>query len=36
MTMKNLSLFEKDAAKNQVRQALQDALKRIDQAKTQA
>ncbi|KGI30307.1 putative FmtB protein [Streptococcus pneumoniae] len=32
----NLSLFEKDAAKNQVRQALQDALKRIDQAKTQA
>ncbi|VNM35769.1 surface anchored protein [Streptococcus pneumoniae] len=31
----NLSLFEKDAAKNQVRQALQDALKRIDQAKTQ-
>ncbi|WP_249339441.1 DUF1542 domain-containing protein [Streptococcus pseudopneumoniae] len=31
----NLSLFEKDTAKNQVRQALQDALKRIDQAKTQ-
>ncbi|VKO83843.1 surface anchored protein [Streptococcus pneumoniae] len=32
----NLSLFEKEDAKNQVRQALQDALKRIDQAKTQA
>ncbi|VMK70320.1 surface anchored protein [Streptococcus pneumoniae] len=31
----NLSLFEKDVAKNQVRQALQDALKKIDQAKTQ-
>ncbi|WP_173279773.1 DUF1542 domain-containing protein, partial [Streptococcus sp. 2785] len=32
----NLSLFEKEDAKNQVRQALQDALERIDQAKTQA
>ncbi|WP_050084082.1 DUF1542 domain-containing protein, partial [Streptococcus pneumoniae] len=31
----NLSLFEKEEAKNQVRQVLQDALKRIDQAKTQ-
>ncbi|WP_173235060.1 DUF1542 domain-containing protein, partial [Streptococcus sp. 544] len=32
----NLSLFEKEDAKNQVRQSLQDALERIDQAKTQA
>ncbi|WP_173252887.1 MULTISPECIES: DUF1542 domain-containing protein, partial [unclassified Streptococcus] len=31
----NLSLVEKDGAKNQVRQTLQDALKKIDQAKTQ-
>ncbi|CJQ15389.1 surface anchored protein [Streptococcus pneumoniae] len=32
----NLTLFEKEAAKNQVRKALQDALKSIDQAKTKA
>ncbi|WP_262082202.1 DUF1542 domain-containing protein [Streptococcus sp. Marseille-Q5855] len=32
----NLSLFEKEEAKNQIRKSLQDALNSIDQAKTQA